>query len=425
MSGQSQYYIGRKSKFGLSYEHIYDKDGNSISPKFNKILPDGLVTGTRDYYIGEKKISGKTSFSLMDKNGVNVLGRPVKSIDANDFLRGKSNTFTFNAKGFLSSSQSERVFVIEYKPYVHQYPFSIKEEKLLYSQQPNASRTTAKSYLADGVRSTLKGLVASFLDNVKSLKSLVNFKDVFNTYEHVAKMHLYRLVGKTPPKLEAGQSYSIVKTRDGKVMLADKNGEIVSRAFKSIIGGVLTGKSPYYIATRGDDKQAIFDVRTGKQVTRWYKNIDPAGLVNGESLFYVAERNDGKKAVFCIDNPKHPISEWHKYISIDGLISGESPYYMYGNYSKIEDRVLYNIKDVSGIKLLDKDYRNVEATAFLKGSSNIVEVDTTRRGIFDVVTGNTKHDVDMQKVDLSNKVEQITKVLGQQTTEDPSWQPSL
>ena len=415
VSGQSQYYIGRKSKFGLSYERIYDKNRNPVGPKFNKILPDGLVTGTRDYYIGEKKISGKTSFALMDKNGVNVFGRDVKSIDANDFLRGKSNTFIFNAKGFLSSSQSERVFVIEYKPDDHQHPFSIKEEKLLYSQQPNISKTTAKSPLTDGVRSTLKGLVASFLDNVKSLKSSISFTNVFNAYERAAKMYLYKLVGKTPPKLEADQKYySIVRTKDGKVMLADKNGEIVSRAFNDITGGPINGKSPYYIATRGDGKQAIFDVRTGKQVSGWHRSINPSGLVNGESLFYIAERNDGKKAIFCVDNPKQPISDWHSFIGIAGLVGGSSPYYMYGEYSKIEDRILYNIKDITGKKLLDKNYRNIEALDFLLGNSNTVEVDTTRMNIMDIITGNMKHDVNMKAVDLSDKVDQ-----------DISWQPSL
>ncbi len=387
VSGQSQYYIGRKKIAGLSYERIYDKDGNPISPRFSGILPDGLVTGTRDFYVGWKtslKHGGRFVESLMDKNGVNVLGRDVKYINAIDFLRGESNTFTFDASGILSNFGNDKIFIMEYnKTEDNRHRFMIKGYQL--PSYPQSTIRGAVGAIATETRQTFKDLVSDFLGVVKSLKSLVGFGNVFNAYKQASNLYLNQLVGKKPPSLESDQAYSIVNTKDGKRVLADKNGVLITPPFKSIRGGALYGKSPYFIA----------------------------------------KREDGKEAIFSADNSKQPISDWHSYVSLDGLVNGESPYYMYGDYSKVEGRGLYNIKDIAGNKLLDRDYRKIEAYGFLIGHSNTVEVDTSRRGIADVVVGNMKNDVNMEKIDLSDKVEQTTKVLGQETTEDPSWQPNL
>lgn len=74
-----------------------------------------------------------------------------------------------------------------------------------------------------------------------------------------------------------------------------------------------------------DNKRAIFEKDTGKQISEWFNHIFSYGLVSGQSDFYIAGNNNGKLAIFHKNGTR--ISEWFDNIFSKGLIEGTSNSY--------------------------------------------------------------------------------------------------
>ncbi len=85
----------------------------------------------------------------------------------------------------------------------------------------------------------------------------------------------------------------------------------------------------YYRLRHKNNQVAIFNTKTGQQVSQWWEKINASYLLKNKSSYYGAKNKDGKWAIFHIDNPDQPISQWHNQIyRYGGLLQGQSEYYI-------------------------------------------------------------------------------------------------
>ncbi len=74
-----------------------------------------------------------------------------------------------------------------------------------------------------------------------------------------------------------------------------------------------------YKTRRKNNKKAIFNTKTGQQVSEWWDDINIFYLLDDNSLYYLAKNQDGKWAAFHINNPDEPITQWWDWVAKAGL----------------------------------------------------------------------------------------------------------
>jgi len=84
----------------------------------------------------------------------------------------------------------------------------------------------------------------------------------------------------------------------------------------------------HYRLRHKNNQVAIFNTKTGQQVSQWWQNIDASYLLDRKSPYYIAQNKNGQWAIFHKDNPYEPISHWWHRVYANELLQGESDYYV-------------------------------------------------------------------------------------------------
>lgn len=139
--------------------------------------------------------------------------------------------------------------------------------------------------------------------------------------------------------------------------------------------GALKNESDYFIATKEKIKDkpnpyvvmksvkwAIYDSKTGKQLSEEFDWIATVGLVKGESEYFRGTKNK-KDAIFSLEGQ---ISEWFDKIRDRGVLTGESDYF-WGKRDKH-----YALYDIKTGKKLTPDFKSSVLAGAVLGKSDLV-----------------------------------------------------
>ncbi len=139
--------------------------------------------------------------------------------------------------------------------------------------------------------------------------------------------------------------------------------------------GALKNESDYFIATKQRIKDkpnpyiamksvkwAIFDSKTGEQVSEEFDWIATVGLVKGESKYFRGTR-DKKDAIFSLEGQ---VSEWFDKIRDRGALTGESNYF-WGKRNKH-----YALYDIETGEKLTPDFKSSVLAGAVVGKSDLV-----------------------------------------------------
>jgi len=169
--------------------------------------------------------------------------------------------------------------------------------------------------------------------------------------------------------------YKLVK--DGvRFYFTDEKGNQITEDFGYIFeSGASRGESPYFIATKEtvldkekptvamkNSKWAIYDIKTGQQLTDFYDWITTKGVVQGQSIYFRAEYNK-HEALFTFDKQ---VTKWFRKIRDRGALTGESKYYW------AKEKTHYALYDIETGEKLTEDYKSSVIAGAVIGRGNYI-----------------------------------------------------